>query len=196
MVDASWDNSGLPPRKKGFGTGMKVLMGCGIATLIGLTTCAIGGAILGNMIKKDPKAFERRMEGFARGLVQKDWEHLRALVDQLQTDDGAREAYRANPGLRQGHPSEEAFLQAVRGWRPRLTPLPEAAPMGKHRHGPGERQEDEPSREDRAGTETQKAPAMDIQKIFGTTRIRCRYPDGTVLSMTLEGERVQRLDVE
>jgi hypothetical protein len=193
MVDSSWDNGGLPSQKKGLGAGMKVLMGCGIAALVALVTCAVGGAILGNFIKKDPKGFEMGMEGFAKNLVQKDWERLRALVDQLQTDDGARIVYRTNSSLQQAHSSEELFLQAVRAWRPRQAPLPAEAPVGKHRRH--RRDRDQPE-DETPSDETPKQPSVNIQKIFGTTRIRCTYPDGTRLAVTFDGERVKTIEVD
>jgi hypothetical protein len=195
MVDSSWDNSGQPVEKKKTSTGMKVLMGCGIAVLVALVTCGVGGAILGNMIRKDPKAFEARMEGFAKGMIQKDWQRMRALVDQLQTDEGAKAVYRAHAGLRQAHPSEDQFLQAVRAWRPRLTPLPEEAPVGEHRRRHRHRQE-EPTPEDSAADSARKDLSVDIQKVFGTTTIRCRYPDGTRFSATFDGDRIQNIEAE
>jgi hypothetical protein len=196
MVDGSWDNSGLPPQKKGLGTGMKVLMGCGIAVLLAVVTCAVGGAVLGNYIKKDPKAFELRMEGFAKGLVQKDWERFRALVDQLQTDEGARAVYHANPGLHQSQSTEEQFLQGVRAWRPRLAPLPAEAPVGKHRRHHQDRDQAEEASPEAPAAETPRQPSVDIQKIFGTTKIRCTYPNGTSLAVTFDGERVKSIEVE
>jgi len=192
MVDSSWDNSGLPPQKKGLGTGMKVLMGCGIALLLVLVTCAVGAAVLGNYIKKDPKAFETRVEGFANSLIQRDWERLRTLVDQLQTDDGARAVYRANPSLRQTQASEEPFLQAVRAWRPRLRPLPQEAPLGGHRHRRSRNQPEEAP----PASDAPRPFSVDMQKIFGTTRIRCTYPDGTRLAVSFDGERVKTIEVE
>ena len=194
MVDASWDNGGLPPQKKGLGAGMKVLMGCGIAALVALVTCAVGGAILGNMIKKDPEAFEMRVEGFAKGLMQKDWERFRTLVDQLRTDEGARALYRANPSLHQAHPTEGQFTQAARTWRPRLGPLPAEAPMGKHRHRDHGQPETGATQED--PTESAKDPSVNIRKVFGTTVIQCRFPAGALVSVTFDGEGVQRIEVE
>ena len=196
MVDASWDNSGLPPAKKGLGTGMKVLMGCGIAVLLTVVTCAVGGAVLGHYIKKDPRAFELRVEGFAKGLVQKDWERFRALVDQLQTEDGARAVYHANPGLHQAQPTEELFLQAVRAWRPRLAPLPAEAPVGKHRRHRRNRDQPAEASPETPVAETPKQPSVDIQKLFGTTRIRCTYPNGTSLAVGFDGEHVKTIEVE
>ncbi len=196
MVDASWDNSGLPPPKKGLGTGLKVLLGCGLAVLLAGVTCAVGGAVLGSYIKKDPRAFELRVEGFAKGLVQKDWERFRALVDQLQTDDGARAVYRGNPSLGQAHATEEQFLQAVRAWRPRLAPLPAEAPMGKQRRHRRDRDQPEEAFPEAPAAETPRQPSMDIQKIFGTTKIRCTYPNGASLAVTFTGERIKTIEVE
>ena len=194
MVDASWDNSGLPPQQKGLGTGMKVLMGCGIAVLLALVTCAVGGAVLRNLIKKDPKAFEKRVEGFAQGLIQKDWERFRTLLDQLQTDDGARAVYRANPGLHQAHPTEDQFLQAARTWRPRLGSLPAQAPVGKHRHRDQDQPEKGATGEDAPASA--KDPSVNINKVFGTTVIQCRFRAGALVSVTFDGERVGRIEVE
>jgi hypothetical protein len=196
MVDSSWDNSGLPLQKKSLGTGMKVLLGCGLAALLALVTCAIGGAVLGNYIKQDPRAFEQRMEGFAKGLVQKDWERFRALVDQLRTDDGARAVYRANPSLGQAQASEALFLQAVRAWRPHLSALPAEAPVGNHRRHRRDRDQAEEAAPETPTAGALKQPSVDIQKIFGSTRIRCAYPDGTRLTVAFDGERVKTIDVE
>jgi hypothetical protein len=191
MADSSWDNSSQPTRKLGLGTGMKVLMGCGIATLAGLLTCAVGGAVLGNFIKKDPKAFEQRVEGFAQGLVQKDWERFRTLVDQLRTDDDARTLYRANPDLHRAWATEDQFLQAARTWRPRLGPLPAEAPVGRHRHG-GSQEDATPE----APSGSADMPSVSINKVFGTSTIRCRYPGGTRVSATFAGERVRAIEVD
>jgi hypothetical protein len=194
MADSSWDNAGLPPPKQGLGTGMKVLLGCGIALVVLIATCTVGGALLRNAIRKDPQAFEKRIEGFAQGLVQKDWVRFRDLVVQLQTDDGARTLYRSNPGLHQAHPTEEQFLVEVRGWRPRLKALPAEAPVGKHRRR--HRGEDEPTPEELAKADAERQPSVSINKVFGTTRIRCRYPGGPVVAVTFDGERIERLTVE
>ena len=197
MVDASWDNSGLPPQQKGLGTGLKVLMGCGIAALLALVTCAVGGAVLRNLIKKDPKAFEKRVEGFAQGLIQKDWERFRTLLDQLQTDDGARAVYRANPDLHQAHATEDQFLQAARTWRPRLGSLPAQAPVGKHRLDQDQNL-DQPEKGATGGDAAASAKdlSVNVRKVFGTTVIQCRFPARALVSVTFDGDRVRRIEVE
>jgi len=197
MVDNPWDNSGLPPEKKGMGTGMKVLLGCGITLLIVMGACVGGGLILGRMIKKDPKGFEARMEAFGKGLVQKDWDHFRNLVDQLQTDEGTLAVYRANPGLQQEHSTEAQFLEAARGWRPKLKPLPSEIPEGRrhrrHRQEPSAGPEPaEPPPVDGA----EQTPSFEINKVFGTTIIRYRYAGGPRISATFDGERIKRLVVD
>lgn len=191
MVDSSWDNGGGAPKKPGLGTGTKVLLGCGVALLLGVVTCTVGGMALGHMIKKDPEAFEKRMEGWAKGMMQKDWEHLRALVDQVQTEDGARALYRSNPDLRQGYPTEEGFLTAARGWRTLMTPLPVEIPMEESRHGHRGRKAREASPEGRV-----KTHSVSLNKMFGNTTIVCRYPDGLRLSVTFHGDKVGSIAVE
>jgi hypothetical protein len=185
MTNASWDNGGGPPERKGMGTGMKVLLGCGAAALLLVVTCGVAGVVLGRMVKKDPAAFEKRVEGWAKGMVQKDWGRLRTLVDQLQTEAGAGAVYRANAGLREAYATEELFLKAVQGWRPHLTPLPEEPPMGGHGRHRRERAEGAP-----------EAQGMDVSvnKMFGKSTIRCRYPDGGRLSVTFDGEQVTGLE--
>lgn len=182
MTDSAWDNSGVVPPKKKLGTGMKVLLGCGTAFLMVVVTCTVGGVMLENMIKKDPKAFENRVENWAKGFLQKDWDRLRALVEQLQIDEGAKAVYRSNPGLRQEYPSEEAFLKVVQGWRPRLTLLPAEVPID----GDGHSHHKALGRRDHSVT---------LNKHFGTTNITCRYPDGTLLSVSFKDDRVSRIDV-
>jgi hypothetical protein len=186
MAQSSWDNDGVVPGKKRLGTGMKVLLGCGVAFLILVTTCMVGGFALSNMIKKDPKAFESRVENWAKGMIQKDWDRLRGLVDQLQTDEGARAVYRSNPDLRQAHPSEEEFLKVVQGWRAQLTPLPVEVPLEvDHRH-----------RRESGAKETRKRHFVTLNKTFGTTHITCRYPDGTHLAVDFKEDRVLRINVD
>lgn len=192
MADSSWDNGGVSPKKQGLGTGMKVLLGCGVALLLGIVTCTVGGLVLGRMIKKDPDAFERRVEGWAKGLIQKDWDRLRSLVDQLQTDEGAKTVYGSNPDLRQTHPAEESFLNLVRGWRARLSPLPVDIPEEGHRHHARSK---EPA-DDKLTPEPAKTHSVNVNKLLGTTTIVCRYPDGTRLEVTFRGDRIGRIEVE
>jgi hypothetical protein len=67
--------------------------------------------------------------------------------------------------------------------------------VGKHRRHRRDRDEpEEASPEAAAGTA--KQPSVDIQKIFGSTRIHCTYPDGTRLTATFDGERVKTIEVE
>ena len=47
MADSNWDNSGLPERKKGLGTGLKIAIGCGVALLLAIGGCvaAVGAGV-------------------------------------------------------------------------------------------------------------------------------------------------------
>lgn len=114
MVDSNWDNSGLPERKKGLGTGLKIAIGCGVALLLAIGGCVAFIGVGASMAGKHMKA--------------KEWPQLRQLVQDLGSDRGAADVYQANPGLAADFPSEESFLKAAQGWRPKLEPLPPEPP--------------------------------------------------------------------
>jgi len=195
MTDSSWDNGGIAPKKKSFGTGTKVLLGCGIALLLGIVTCTTVGIVFGNMIKKDPEAFEKRVEGWAKGFIQKDWDRLRALVGQLQTDEGTQAVYQSNPELRNTYASAELFLAAVQGWRSQVAPLPAEVPSEEHRRGHRRRTKEAPA-EDASASVSEKNYSVNLNKVMGTTTIGCKYPNGTRLTVTFDGERVSRIEVD
>ncbi len=133
MADASWDNSGLPPQKQGMPTWVKVLLGCGVLCLLFMATCVGGCAYIGHKIKQDPKGFERKIQGMVAEFIKDDWAEAGRIVNQLMTDEGAAALYKANPGLAESYPTEAAFLEAAKGWRPMLEPLPPEMPdMDKH----------------------------------------------------------------
>lgn len=117
MADASWDNSGLQPRKKGMPTWAKLLAGCGVLLILLLATC-VGGGIL--LVKRGGQAMQ--------GLTAAEWSELRAGVDQMGTREGAQGFYAAHPALASRYPSEEAFLAAWKVWAPELEPLPAEPP--------------------------------------------------------------------
>ncbi len=111
MADSSWDNNGQPIQpKKGMSIWAKVALGCGVVFLLGLGGCVVLGATCARAIGKT-------MNG-------PEWGMLRAAVQQLESDEGAKALYQANPDLWQAYPSEETFLQQARTWRPKLEPLP------------------------------------------------------------------------
>lgn len=161
MADSSWDDGGQPVEKKRMGTGMKVMVGCGIASGLLLVTCVLGGTLLQRTIAKDPQGFERKVEAWAEGFVKEDWARAQKVMESLQTDEGARKLYRENPALATLHGDEAAFLAKAKIWRPRLGPLP-------------------------ADGLAARDQSLDLNKDFWTTRIRYRYPDGTRLSLVLK----------
>lgn len=128
MTSNDWDNSGLPPEKRGLATWLKVLLGCGVFFLLASATCAGGCYFLGKKIEKDPEGFKQTMFGYVKQFMQEDWEELRAVAEQLSTDAGAQALYRSAPGLAATWPSEDAFLAAARAWRPLLEPVPAQIP--------------------------------------------------------------------
>ncbi len=114
MTDSSWDNGGMGrPAKAGWPGWAKLLMGCGIVAALGVAACVGGIATCAGAVSKAATA---------------EWAATRAIVQQLETDEGARAVYGANPGLAAHFPSEAAFLAKVRAWRPRLEPLPVEKP--------------------------------------------------------------------
>lgn len=113
MADSSWDNSGLPPERKGMGTGTKLALGCGLVVLLGLATC-VGFAGYG--LHKGSQAADRL------------WVHVASSSKQLRTEEGARALYRENPGLAASYSTEEEFLREAAGWRSKLAGVPEKRP--------------------------------------------------------------------
>ena len=115
MADSSWDNNGQPmQRKQGMSIWAKVALGCGVVFLLGLGGCVVLGATCARAIGKT-------MNG-------PEWGMLRAAVQQLESDEGAKALYQANPDLGQTYPSEDQFVSTARTWRPKLEPLPETRP--------------------------------------------------------------------
>jgi hypothetical protein len=92
----------------------KVAMGCGVLFLLGLGGCVVLSATCARAIGKS-------MDG-------REWGQLKEAVQQLQSDEGAKALYQANPELAQAYPSEENFLEQSRAWRPKLEPLPPEMP--------------------------------------------------------------------
>lgn len=78
--------------------------------------------------KADPEQIQRRVNALAQDLVRDHWISMRKAVEQLGTEEGARAFFADNPGLSPRIPSEAAFLEKVRSWRPLLRPLPEVLP--------------------------------------------------------------------
>ena len=128
MTTNDWDNSGLPPEKKGLSTWLKVGIGCGVAFLLATATCAGGCYWFTKKVEKDPEGFKQTVFGYVKQFMKDDWEELRAMVEQLGSDEGTKALYRSAPGLAGTYPTEDAFLAAAREWRPLLEPIPTEIP--------------------------------------------------------------------
>jgi hypothetical protein len=128
MASNDWDNSGLPPEKKGLSTWLKVGIGCGVVFLLATATCAGGCYVFTKKIEKDPEGFKQTVFGYVKQYMKDDWEELRAIVDKLGSDEGTRALYRSAAGLGGTYPTEESFLAAAQEWRPLLQPLPTEIP--------------------------------------------------------------------
>lgn len=116
-MNQSWDNSGLPPEKKGMSTGAKVALGCGIAFVVVIGGCLAlvgGGAYYG--MKKGNEAMD------------KVWSEVQTDVHKLATEEGARALYAESPGLARKYPTADAFVEASAAWRPKLANFPAQRP--------------------------------------------------------------------
>ena len=113
-TDASWDNSGLPPLKKGgIPLWVKILGGCGIVVVLLIGSCVGMGAWL---LHK------------ASSMGQAQWPSYVATVKGLEDPAGTKSIYEANPGLKRQFPDEAAFEQQVAEWRPAIQTPPDQMP--------------------------------------------------------------------
>ena len=97
--------------------------------------------------------------GFAKDLLNAPWDSLRQVVDQLQTDEGTKGFYLANPSLKDRYPTEGEFQEAAKAWRPKLKPLPPEIPNLMEGH-------------------------LNFHKSFGSTqRMDYRTPEGAKISI-------------
>jgi len=109
MHDASW-NTFTPSAPSRFPGWLKVL--AGIAVVVALLIAAL--------------------VTYQQAARRQAWPLARTIVARLATDEGARDLYAKNPDLRDGYPTEQAFLDTVRPLRPGLT-LPEQEPRRDRR---------------------------------------------------------------
>lgn len=117
MNNNAWDQY-TPPAKKGMPLWGKLLLGCSLTVILGSLTC------VGLVIWRGPKI----MEDIGGAYLDKTWQHMEGAVTGLATDDGSRALYQKNPKLAAQYPTEEAFLLAAQGWRPKLGDFPRQRP--------------------------------------------------------------------
>lgn len=112
-TDASWDNSGLPPRKKGMPLWVKILGGCGIVFILLIGSC-VGLGMWG--LHK------------VASLGKAQWPRYVETVKQLQDPASTRALYEASPKLHKRYPDEAAFEQEIATWRPAIQTPPAEMP--------------------------------------------------------------------
>ena len=112
-MDSSWDNSGLPPVKKGLPLWLKILGGCGLLVVLLLGSC-VGLAAWG---------FHK-----ASTLGAAQWPAYVATVKALEDPASTKSLYEANPALQKSYPDEAAFEQEVAAWRPAIQTPPDQMP--------------------------------------------------------------------
>ncbi len=101
--------------------GMKVSLGCGLLLLVFLVTCG---------------SFTWMAKRQADAAADLGWAQLRAPLDRVLTEQGARDLYRESPGLQSRFSSEAGFLERSKDWRPRLERLPRQRPRLRDLLGP------------------------------------------------------------
>ena len=112
-MDASWDNSGLPPQKKGMPLWLKILGGCGILVVLLIGSC-VGLAAWG---------FHK-----VATIGATQWPAYVATVKALEDPAGTKSVYEANPALQKRFSDEAAFEQQVAEWRPSIQTPPDQMP--------------------------------------------------------------------
>ena len=126
----------------------RALLACGCLLLLALGACGValwrGVAFLGErapeLTEKAGAALEAA-SGAAGGILQEAasrvessaelaeetlrarWGELSRALGDLQTDEGARRLWRANPALAERFGSEEEFVARARQWRPKIEAL-------------------------------------------------------------------------
>jgi hypothetical protein len=84
-----------------------------------------GEGLMQLLFSDSAKGLQDAARDTRRQVRMRQYEAFRAVAQSLATDEGARGLLRREDRLRRAWPSEEAFLQEVRGWRPHLAALPE-----------------------------------------------------------------------
>ncbi|MBI1754097.1 MAG: hypothetical protein HY014_10460 [Acidobacteria bacterium] len=107
MTDSTW-NIDLPdkPRRRGWPVWVHVSM-----------VILFAGAVIGPALMRHTS-----------GVRIKAWPLALAVHRRMATDEGARDLFRHNPLCANGYESEEAFLEQVHRWRPRIGSLPPGEP--------------------------------------------------------------------
>ncbi len=126
----------------------RALLACGCLLLLGLGACGVAlwkgvsflGARAPELTGKAGAALEAA-SGAAGDLLQEAasrvessadlaeerlrarWAELSGALSDLQTDEGARRLWRANPALAERFGSEEEFVARARQWRPKVEAL-------------------------------------------------------------------------
>jgi hypothetical protein len=112
------------PIRPGLSKGAKIGIGIGVGALLLFGTC-IGGIAY---VARHAEELAKKGDDYLRGLAVDQWRELRTITAQLMTDEGAKEVYAKHPALQRNYPTEQAFLEVARAWRPRLEPVPETMP--------------------------------------------------------------------
>ncbi|MBS1784413.1 MAG: hypothetical protein JST24_03170 [Acidobacteria bacterium] len=112
-MDSSWDNSGLPPQKKGMPLWVKILGGCGIVFVLLLGSCVALGFYGMRKVAEIGKA---------------QWPRYVETVKALQDPASTQALYEANPPLQKRYSDAAEFEKQVAEWRSSIQTPPAEMP--------------------------------------------------------------------
>jgi hypothetical protein len=124
MNKSDWDTLSEHP-KRGKPAWGKALMGCGIVVLVLLGGCICFAFWASGPGKVKVKTFFSEKVEQA---LEKPWGRTVAVIDSMQTDDGALKLYSDNPALKTDYPTEKDFLKSAAIWRSKVTGFPRTPP--------------------------------------------------------------------
>jgi len=106
LASGDWSREAPQPSRRGASLGLKVALG----------------------ILAIPVVLVLFLFGQSKTVEAQAWPVIHRIALRLQTDAEAGRLYRANPALARRYPSEEAFLEQVRTYRPQFASLPDLRP--------------------------------------------------------------------
>ncbi|WP_257310129.1 hypothetical protein [Geothrix fuzhouensis] len=106
MASGDWSGEATQPSGQGASLGLQVALG----------------------ILAIPIVLVLFLFGQSKTVEAQAWPVIHRVALGLQTDAGVERLYRANPALASRYPTEEAFLERVRAYRPQFANLPGLPP--------------------------------------------------------------------
>ena len=125
MSNSDWNTYSETSERQGMPTWGKALIGCGVIFLLLIGSCAGFAYWAANSGRDTVKKYVTEKVNKA---LEKPWDMMLAVVDAIQTDEGAVKLYRDNPALATDYPTEAGFLKNAAIWRAKVVNLPRTPP--------------------------------------------------------------------